>query len=183
MTDDEMSDLEGDDNQCNILPPAKKYKQGKLSFFISGSDDHHEGDEESSATGSTTAAAHGHGRVQAGQHVTTVCGSCTSDCCAGGLTPFQPTDPATLEKLRKKQGDQYRCFSSSWYSTFPWLTVCVTRGKAFCVVCRYCSEKNLLGLSKKGDDAFTLVGFDNWKKRPVNGLIHIPYLILTKKLF
>ena len=32
MTDDEMSDLEGDDNQCNILPPAKKYKQGKLSF-------------------------------------------------------------------------------------------------------------------------------------------------------
>ena len=164
MTDDEMSDLEGDDNQCDILPPAKKYKQGKLSFFVSGSDDHHEGDEESSATGSKTAAAHGHGRVQAGQHVTTVCGSCTSDCCAGGLTPFQPTDPATLEKLRKKQGDRYCCFSSSWYSTFPWLTVCVTRGKAFCVVCRYCSEKNLLGLSKKGDDAFTLVGFDNWKK-------------------
>ena len=85
MTDDEMSDLEGDDNQCNILPPAKKYKQGKLSFFVSGSDDHHEGDEESSATGSTTAAAHGHGRVQAGQHVTTVCGSCTSDCCAWRL--------------------------------------------------------------------------------------------------
>ena len=42
--------------------------------------------------------------------------------------------------------------------------MCVTRGKAFCVVCRYCSEKNSLGLSKKGDDAFTLVGFDNWKK-------------------
>ena len=60
--------------------------------------------------------------------------------------------------------------------------MCVTRGKAFCVVCRYCSEKNLLGLSKKGDDAFTLVGLIIGK-RPVNGLIHMPYLILTKKLF
>ena len=72
MIDDEMSDLEGDDNQCDILPPAKKYKQVKLLFFVSGNDDHHEGDEEFSATGSTTAAAHGHGRVRADQHVTTV---------------------------------------------------------------------------------------------------------------
>lgn len=89
--------------------------------------------------------------------------ACESDCCAGGLTPFQPTDTATLKKLRK-MGDRYCCFSPSWYSTYPWLTVCVIRDKAFCTVCRYCSEKNLLELSKKGEDAFILVGFNNWKK-------------------
>lgn len=89
---------------------------------------------------------------------------CSSDCCAGGLTPFQPTEAATLEKLRKKQCDRYRYFSSSWYSTYPWLTVCETRGKVFCTICHYCSEKRLLGLAKKGDDAFILSGFNNWKK-------------------
>ena len=109
-----------------------------------------------------------------GVHVSSQSGTtaCESDCCVGGLTPFQPTDTATLEKLRKNQGDRYRYFSSSWYSTFPWLTVCVTRGKAFCALCRYCSEKNLLGLSKKGDNAFILTGFDNWKKAHERFNIH-----------
>ena len=34
------------------------------------------------------------------------------------------------------------------------------------------------GYLKKGDDAFILAGFDNWKD-----LIYIPCLIPTKKLF
>ena len=42
--------------------------------------------------------------------------------------------------------------------------MCTTRGKVFCVYCRYYSSKGLLQLAKKGDDAFVLAGFDNWKK-------------------
>lgn len=145
MADDDVNVMsDGDDNRCDTLPPTKKYKQSRLSFFVSASADgaDHEGDGEVSSSTSTSVR----GRVP-DQHVTAACGS---DCCAGGLTPFQPTDTATLKKLRKKQGDRYHCFSSSWYSTFPWLAVCVTRGKAFCVVCRYCSEKNFWDYLKRG---------------------------------
>ena len=117
-------------------------------------------------------------RVDPKRHVT----ACVADCCDGGLTSFQPAETAMLKKLRKKQGDRYRYFSPSWYSTYPWLTVCVTQGKVFCVVCHYCSQKHLLGLAKKGDDAFILSGFDNWKK-PVRDSIHMPCLTPTKKLF
>ena len=97
---------------------------------------------------------------------------CTSDCCKGGLTPFQPTEPSVLEKLRRKQGERYRNFSPTWYSTYPWLTICATKGKAFCVYCWYCTEKHLLHLAKKGDDAFVDTGFDNWKKARERFTVH-----------
>ena len=62
-------------------------------------------------------------------------------------------------KLCEKQGDKYHCYSPSCYSTYP-----VTGDKVFCIVCHYCSEKYLLGLAKKEDDAFFLAGFHNWKE-------------------
>ena len=116
--DDVMSD--GDDDQCGTLPPTKKYKQSRLSLSVSASVDgaDHKGDGGSTSTNTYTCSSV-HGRIR-DQHVTAACGS---DCCAGGLIPFQPTDSATLEKLRKKRGNRYRCLSSSWYSTFLWLTV------------------------------------------------------------
>ena len=89
---------------------------------------------------------------------------CTADCCKGGLTPFQPTEASVLEKLGRKQGERYRLLSPTWYSTYPWLTICTTKGKAFCVYCRYCTGKQLLHLAMKGEDAFNDSGFDNWKK-------------------
>ena len=122
MADDDgievMSESDGDDDQCDTLPPTKKcYRQSRLPFSVSASIDR-EGDGE--ASGSTSTRVRG---IDPDRHVTAACGS---NCCAGGLTPFLPTDTTILDKLRKKQGDQYRCFSSSWYSAFPWLTVCVT---------------------------------------------------------
>ena len=41
MADDDGVDVvnDGDDNQCDTLPPAKKYEQSRLSFSISASVD------------------------------------------------------------------------------------------------------------------------------------------------
>ena len=66
--------------------------------------DDHEKDGEINVSGSTAVHTHEHGRVlEPAQHVTVAYVS-QSDCCAGGLTPYQPTNTATLEKLCKKQG-------------------------------------------------------------------------------
>ena len=93
-----------------------------------------------------------------------VLGTCTADCCRElRLTPFQPSDQSIIEKTRK-QGKKYCQFSPAWYSTYPWLSLCITRAKAFCTYCRYCDGHCLLCLAKKGEDAFIYAGFDNWKK-------------------
>ena len=65
---------------------------------------------------------------------------------------------------KKKQGNRYWNFSSTWYKAFPWLSLCITKKKAFCCYCRYCSNNKLLGMLKKGEETFVTNGFDNWKK-------------------
>jgi hypothetical protein len=47
------------------------------------------------------------------------------------------------------------------YKQFPWLTICLTYKKVFCLCCRYAT---LLSISKMGEKAFTETGFQNWKK-------------------
>ena len=91
--------------------------------------------------------------------------TCTSDCCKGDLVLYQPTESRELQLLQRKQGQRHCRFSPSWYSAYPWITVCTAKGKAYCVYCRYCSSKGLLQLAKKGGDdaAFVVAGFDNWK--------------------
>ena len=93
--------------------------------------------------------------------------TCTSECCARacdeqGPSPFQPKDSKTIERTRRKQGQKSRLFSPAWYVTYPWITLCTTRARVFCVYCRYCMGKGL-SLAKK-EEAFVTTGFDNWKK-------------------
>lgn len=84
------------------------------------------------------------------EHTITGTNQCLADCCKRDFAqPYQPTDSAILDQLRRRQGDRYRYFSASWYSSFSWLTVCITRGKVYCVVCKHCFERKLLGLAKK----------------------------------
>ena len=139
-------------------PPKKKLKQRTLPFVPALA-------SPSTAASSTSESDTS---VSVNQDIGENAGStstttCTSDCCKGGLVPYQPTEIGELQLLQRKQGQRYRRFSPSWYSTYPWITVCTTKGKAFCVYCRYYSSKGLLQLAKKGDDAFILAGFDNWK--------------------
>lgn len=121
---------EPDKNQ-HLVPSAKKLKQATLQFGPAVC-------QPSTNTCDDISPGNEGGVVIVTEAI------CKSDCCKGSLTPFQPTEPSILEKLRRKQGERYRHFSPSRYCTYPWLTNCTTKGKAFCVYCRYCSGKQLL---------------------------------------
>ncbi|PVH34933.1 hypothetical protein PAHAL_7G068900 [Panicum hallii] len=59
------------------------------------------------------------------------------------------------------QGHQRR-FQYHWFSEFPsWLEYSESSGKAYCLLCFLCSKN----IKKRGGfDAFTIQGFNNWKK-------------------
>ena len=90
----------------------------------------------------------------------TVHTSCTALCCSSSEKAFQPTDKSTLSRLKVKD----RTFQAQWYKRFPWLTVCTTTNKAYCLYCRYATQHNIISFSKMGENAFTEAGFDNWRK-------------------
>lgn len=47
---------------------------------------------------------------------------------------------------------------------FPWISVCVSRKKAFCLYCKYAKNHDIITYSKCGENVFTDIGFQNWKK-------------------
>ena len=81
---------------------------------------------------------------------------CTAACCANDSECFQPVDRPTLVPLAKNG----RNFVTSWYKAYPWLSVCTTRGKVFCLYCRYTENHGLLTFSKRAN-------------------LHLPPLVLT----
>ena len=88
---------------------------------------------------------------------------CVAECCNGADKPYQPR--ISYSRLSKrKQGKCFRSFQSSWYSSFNWLSYCLTHNKVFCYYCRTATASRLVTFSKKSNDAFVSVGFDNWKK-------------------
>lgn len=86
--------------------------------------------------------------------------TCTAHCCASVEKKFQPVDKATLDMIATEK----RNFQPQWYKQFPWLTICLTYKKVFCLYCRYATHHHLLSFSKMGEKAFTETGFQNWKK-------------------
>ena len=88
---------------------------------------------------------------------------CVAECCNGADKPYQPR--ISYSRLSKrKQGKCFRSFQLSWYSSFNWLSYCLTHNKVFCYYCRTATASRLVTFSKKSNDAFVSVGFDNWKK-------------------
>jgi hypothetical protein len=59
--------------------------------------------------------------------------------------------------------DKWRSFQPVWYKGYPWLTLCVSKKKAFCFICRNATKRKLVNFSKNAEDAFTTVGFFNWR--------------------
>lgn len=109
--------------------------------------------------------------------------TCSSSCCQETLSPFQPQDAAVISNTKRKQGKRYQAFSPTWYTSYPWLTLCTTRSKVFCMYCRYCSRKVLLGLAKKGEDSFIDTGFNNWKKAHERFSLHAQSGLHKEALF
>jgi hypothetical protein len=59
------------------------------------------------------------------------------------------------------QGHQ-RHFKYNWFSIFPsWLEYSESKNRAYCF---YCFLRNMNRNKRGGSDAFTVHGFNNWKK-------------------
>jgi len=60
----------------------------------------------------------------------TVTPDCTAQCCIVCDKAFQPTDKKTVETFTTKK----RNFQPQWYKQFPWVSVCTTYKKAYCLL-------------------------------------------------
>ena len=65
-----------------------------------------------------------------------------------------------VQKLNQKQ----LTFQKSWFSKFPWLHYSTSLGSVLCHICMVAKNKNIIEISKCGDDAFCMKGFSNCKK-------------------
>ena len=89
--------------------------------------------------------------------------NCMTECeevCCSGSQAFQPRDADTLSSFVRKD----RKFLTAWYDIYAWVTLCVSKRKVFCFYCRHAAKHNQCSMSTKGEDAFSLNGFDNYKK-------------------
>ena len=96
-----------------------------------------------------------------------VCEHCESQCC----TKDECNQPITDDILKKtsrcyviKGKTKTRCVQKQWFETYKWLTLCESRQKLFCFICRNQNSKGSLTFSKNAEGAFISDGFDNWKK-------------------
>lgn len=89
---------------------------------------------------------------------------CSSECCRDLSKSSQPDDPAVLAGTKRVQGEgtsqRNRSVQPQWFKDHRWLT----RAKPFCTQCRFWTMKGLgSGLSKTNENAFSVLGFQNWK--------------------
>ena len=52
------------------------------------------------------------------------------------------------ERQRGQLKSYTRKLQPSWYKKYPWITVCSSRHKIFCVICRSAKQQGLLRFSK-----------------------------------
>ena len=55
-------------------------------------------------------------------------------------------------------------FNSTWFQLYPWLTLCKTKKKVYCIYCRSAAKHDLLSFSKNASCAFIKDGYGNCKK-------------------
>ena len=86
---------------------------------------------------------------------------CQAVCCNNRSEVYQP-------KTDKDFAKNGRNFMVAWYSKHPWITLCLTKKKVFCIFCRYARLHKTLLFSTKYNDPFFLEGYDYMKKALVN---------------
>ena len=95
------------------------------------------------------------------------------------ITYIKPNQPATnvdiphqlLTKTHKRD-EKKLSFQVSWFNKFNWLHYCPDLKGVLCFYCMTASEKDVLSLVAKRDDAFCSVGFSNWKNAIERFKIH-----------
>jgi hypothetical protein len=68
-----------------------------------------------------------------------------------------------LSKTAKRENEKKISFQVSWFQRFSWLHYCPGRKGVLCFHCMTATEKDVLSLVMKRDEAFCTVGFRNWK--------------------
>ena len=95
---------------------------------------------------------------------------CQCQCCLDPYTPNQPKDLSTFgvshtyQNKGKCMKTYLRHIQPNWYSKFPWISVCTTYFKIYCVTCRSAKYRNLLTYPKHSKSTFIDDGFQNLKK-------------------
>ena len=144
-------------------PSTKRRRQKCLDDWCKKRKD---GDKESDETATTSTETPGtsvdtEGRSETDpEDLESSAIACNNVCCSCEGEAYQPKSEVILASMSNKG----RRFLSSWYERFPWITICATRKKVFCIYCRQAHSLKMILFSKKGDDAFTKRGFDNYKK-------------------
>lgn len=68
-----------------------------------------------------------------------------------------------IENKTGRPKPKKRSFQKSWISTYSWIEWDSQNEKVFCQTCKKAEAGGLLTFSSKKEDAFTSVGFSNWK--------------------
>lgn len=94
---------------------------------------------------------------------------CDCQCCTNLSSPYQPskvTDSKVCRSYQSKHGSKShsRMIQTSWYKRYPWITVCTSEYKIYCATCRFACSQGLLNFPSHGQNVFSQLGFNNWKK-------------------
>ena len=98
--------------------------------------------------------------------------TCTCQCCAKPETPYpsQVSDSkkAVAHHSKERKGGHLKTYTRkiqpSWYGKHPWISVCTSRYKIFCLTCHGAKQLGLLRLSKYQTSVFINEGYGNWNK-------------------
>ena len=95
----------------------------------------------------------------------------TALCCTDSKETYQPTNKQALFQLSQEG----RNFQPQWYKQFPWLTICMTSKKAYCLYSWYAVQHNILRKGIYPEWFFKLVtgGRQCRNLRPMSVHIHI----------
>lgn len=144
-----------------LWPKKKKTSQDAVVLGVSGEEFSDAGELESDEE-QVCNELDSHSLEEMGEESNSVSDKerCINQCCAEEKNVYQPKGKEALSLFAKND----RKFLPLWYDKHEWLTLCTTKKKVFCVYCRYAHRHDLLTFSKKGEEAFTVNGFDNYKK-------------------
>ena len=100
------------------------------------------------------------------------CVPCECQCCTNITIPYHPMDVSDSKvshahhsKERKGMVKAYsRKIQPSWYEKYTWISVCTSKFRVFCTICRHAKQQNFLTFSKCQSSTFVEEGFGNWRK-------------------
>ena len=98
---------------------------------------------------------------------------CDCQSCTNPGTPHHPSEVSdskvtVAHQSKERQAGQLKTYTRkiqpSWYTRYPWISVCTSRYKIFCSTCRGAKHLGLLTFCRRQNSVFLEEGFGNWSK-------------------